>query len=67
MASDVCAIIERETGKAVTADTQLDSLCADSLEFLQVILAVSEETGKAIPDSALLNFQTVGELAAFVQ
>jgi len=63
---NICAIIERETGQAVTAETQLDSVAKDSLEFLQLMLTVGEETGRAIPDSAMLNFQTVGDLEKFL-
>lgn len=41
----VCEVIERETGQHVTPDTTLDELNVDSLEFLDLMLAIKNETG----------------------
>jgi len=55
-------VIERETGQPVDAATLLQDLPVDSLEYLDLILAVERETGKNLPDGRLATLTTVGEL-----
>jgi acyl carrier protein len=52
----ILEIIESETGQAVQEDTPIESLALDSLEFLDLLLAVG------IQDSALGSIQTVGDI-----
>jgi acyl carrier protein len=59
---DILQVIERETGQAVTEDTPLDELHVDSLEFIDLTLTISAETGKYIPDEKLSGLHTVGDL-----
>ncbi|MDD5823425.1 MAG: acyl carrier protein [Firmicutes bacterium] len=52
----------------ITADTDLmKDLEADSLDAVEVILAVEEEYGIEIPDEAAEQFATVGDIVAFVE
>jgi acyl carrier protein len=60
---NVYVIIERETGQSVTAETPLDALGIDSLEFAELLMKLAEETGKEVPDSKLAELHTVGDLA----
>ena len=61
--SEVCAIIERETGHAVTQETALESLDVDSLEFLDLLLVLGDAAGKAIKDERIGSIKTVGDIA----
>lgn len=55
----VCSIVERETGVKVNAETALDTLPLDSLEFMDLLLKIGNEVGKEIPEGNLL---TVGDI-----
>ena len=58
----VLQIIEAETGQKVTPETSLDSLDIDSLEFLQLLIQLSEVSGKTMPDDKIAGIRTVGDL-----
>jgi acyl carrier protein len=58
----VCDVIELETGKAVTEETTIDSLGLDSLDFLDLMLAVEKESGKKVPDDKFGDLHTVGDI-----
>ena len=60
----ICATIKRETGQTVTGATLIDSLEVDSLEFLNLLLVVSGEAGKDIPDNRIPALRTVADIAA---
>lgn len=60
---NVCAIIERETGKPVTEDTLLDALDVDSLEFMNLLLVLGDEFGKDVPFEKASELRTVADLA----
>lgn len=62
MGGQVAQIIERETGQKVSADTKLESLDLDSLEFLELIMEIQRETGIEIPDAKIAELVTVGDL-----
>lgn len=59
----VCAVIERETGQAVTEETPMDSLGVDSLEFIDLLLTLEDESGKNVPFEKAAELKTVGNLA----
>ncbi|MBQ0005485.1 MAG: acyl carrier protein [Clostridiales bacterium] len=52
----------------INADTDLmKDLEADSLDAVEVILAVEEEYGIEIPDEDAENFATVGDIVNYVE
>ena len=52
----------------VTMDTNLmKDLSADSLDAVEIILAIEEEYGIEIPDEDAETFQTVGDLVRYVE
>ena len=52
----------------VTMDTNLmKDLSADSLDAVEIIMAIEEEYGIEIPDEDAETFQTVGDLVNFVE
>ncbi len=52
----------------VTMDTNLmKDLSADSLDAVEIIMAIEEEFGIEIPDEEAENFQTVGDLVKYVE
>lgn len=58
----IVEVIEQETEQKVTAETPLEELALDSLEFLQMLLAIKEETGKSVPDDRMGMLATVGDI-----
>jgi len=62
-------VIAQETGaKAsdILASTRLDSLVADSLEFLSLVSAVENAFNFKIPDKRYTEVQTVGDLCSLI-
>ena len=52
----------------VTMDTNLmKDLSADSLDAVEIIMAIGEEYGIEIPDEDAETFQTVGDLVKYVE
>ena len=52
----------------VTMDTNLmKDLSADSLDAVEIIMAIEEEFGIEIPDEEAENFQTFGDLVKYVE
>ena len=52
----------------VTMDTNLmKDLTADSLDAVEIIMAIEEEYGIEIPDEDAETFQTVGDLVKYVE
>jgi acyl carrier protein len=61
------AVVERETGHAATPDTPLAELGLDSLDLLDLVLAVSVAAEKPIPQQAIPQLNTVGDLIRLAQ
>lgn len=55
-------IVSRETGGDVNADTRLDSLGLDSLEFVCLIQAIQSEVVD-VPEEEFVNINTVEDIA----
>jgi acyl carrier protein len=62
MREELLKIIEDETGHAVTEETLLDDLDTDSLEFVNLTLALSNASGKTFDDARLPELRTIGDL-----
>lgn len=62
MLEKLAELIKSETGAAVTAETKIEELGIDSLEFLDLLLVIERELGK-VPDEKLPYIGTVGALA----
>lgn len=58
----VIEIVSRETGGEVNADTRLDSLGLDSLEFVCLIQAIQSEVVD-VPEEEFVNIETVDGIA----
>lgn len=53
---------------SITLETTLsDDLEADSLDAVEVIMAIEDEFGIEIPDEEAQNFKTVGDICKFVE
>lgn len=66
MLEEIIALVEEETGKEVTADTLLDSLDIESLDFLDLLLTIQEKFGVIIPDSVVAKINNVGDMVKAV-
>ena len=51
----------------ITADTTLEDLNADSLDVVEVIMALEDAFNLSIPDEEAEQIKTVGGLAEYVQ
>ena len=57
--------IEEET---ITMDTKIvDDLSADSLDIVEMLMAVEDEYGIEIPDEDAANLVTVGDIVDYIQ
>jgi acyl carrier protein len=56
------SIIEAETGQKVSPETSIDTLGLDSLEFMQLLLAIENEAKIEIPESRIVELMTVGDI-----
>ncbi len=62
MNDKILEIIERETDYRAEMATQLDALGADSLEFMNLLLEIENETGKSVPAEKIGGLNTVADL-----
>ncbi|GHV08248.1 acyl carrier protein [Clostridia bacterium] len=52
----------------ITEDTDIgEDLNADSLDIIQMMMAVEAEYGLTIEEDQVLSFHTVGDVAAFIE
>jgi acyl carrier protein len=58
----VLDVIERETGVKADAHTTLEELGVDSLDLLDLMLALSVETGHEYEHDALTRLETVADI-----
>jgi acyl carrier protein len=56
-------VIQRVTGQQVDSATAIETLNVDSLEFLDLLLLIENETGKRIPDGRMALLTTVGDIS----
>ena len=71
VSSRVRTIISEQLGigeDEITADSSfLEDLGADSLDIVEVIMAIEEEFGMDIPDSTVEGIETVKSLVAYIE
>lgn len=58
----ICNVIFRETDTEVTEFTPLSDLGLDSLDFLDLLLAIEQQTGKSVPENKIAELHTVGDI-----
>lgn len=51
---------------SITAETRFEDLNADSLDVVEVIMALEDEYGISIPDEAAEQMKNIGAVAEFV-
>ena len=52
----------------ITVDSKiLEDLGADSLDVLQLLMTIEDEYGIVIPDEALADFKTVGDIVSYLE
>ena len=57
-----------DNADSITLETTLsDDLEADSLDAVEVIMAIEDEFGIEIPDEEAQNFKTFGDICKFVE
>ncbi len=55
-------------GVEVTLDSRIkEDLGADSLDVLQLLMAIEDEYGVEVPDEKLAEFSTVGDVVAYLE
>lgn len=61
---EVLTVIEEYAGRELSEDTKIDQVAVDSLEFVDMILHLSDVIGKDLPDELLGRLDTVEDLMA---
>jgi acyl carrier protein len=59
--------LEVEEGKVVPEASLIDDLGADSLDAVELVMAIEEEFGLEIPDEEAEQLQRVGEVIRYVE
>ncbi|MBI3319497.1 MAG: acyl carrier protein [Candidatus Omnitrophica bacterium] len=59
--------LEVEEGKVVAEASLIDDLGADSLDAVELVMAIEEEFGLEIPDEEAEQLQRVGEVIRYVE
>lgn len=59
--------LEVEEGKVVPEASLVDDLGADSLDAVELVMAIEEEFGLEIPDEEAEQLQRVGEVIQYVE
>lgn len=63
-------ILSKQLGvgvEKINADTNIATdLGADSLDLVEILMSLEEEFSVSIPDEAIPNIKTVGDLVAFI-
>ncbi len=55
-------------GVEITADSRIkEDLGADSLDVLQLLMAIEDEYGVEVPDEKLAEFSTVGDVVGYLE
>lgn len=58
----------RVSPEKITPEAKIkDDLGADSLDILQLLMTFEEEYGITIPDEALADFKTVGDVVRYLE
>lgn len=52
---------------AITPDTDLEAIGADSLDIVEILIAVEDRFGIYVPDSQVIEMRTTAELSAYVE
>ncbi|MCQ2770868.1 MAG: acyl carrier protein [Clostridia bacterium] len=64
-------IISRQLGieeDDITVETRImDDLGADSLDIVEMVMGIEEETGVSIPDEVVATFETVGDVLNYIE
>ena len=45
----------------------MEDLGADSLDVVEMLMSIEEETGVVVPDDAIMNLKTVGDVAKYIE
>lgn len=52
----------------ITQDTDIvDDLGADSLDVVEMLMAIEQEYGIIVPDDVITSFKTVGDVAKYIE
>ena len=52
----------------ITAETSIrEDLGVDSLDVVEMLMSIEEETGVVVPDDAIMNLKNVGDVAKYIE
>lgn len=71
MFDKIASLLAEQLGIAqskITKDSRIvDDLGADSLDVVELLMQLEDETGKTIPDEKVTTIKTVGELVEVIE
>ena len=51
---------------SITEETSIEELGADSLDLVEIVMAIEEEFGIQVDDSAVEDLKTVGDIIGYI-
>ncbi len=66
----VCSIVTERfelSDLELSADTTWEEIGADSIDLVDLIAAVEDSFGISIPDEAIENLRSIGDVAAYIE
>ncbi|MCC6404221.1 MAG: acyl carrier protein [Fimbriimonadaceae bacterium] len=61
-----CAQLNKQPSEVTAASAFMEDLGADSLDVVEIVMALEDEFGVEIPDTDVTNIKTVGDAADYV-
>ncbi|MGE0002104.1 MAG: acyl carrier protein [Fimbriimonadaceae bacterium] len=61
-----CAQLNKQPSEVTAESAFMEDLGADSLDVVEIVMALEDEFGVEIPDTDVTNIKTVGDAAEYV-
>ncbi len=62
----ICNQLGKNADKVTLESTIVEDLGADSLDVVEMLMALEEEFNMTLPDEACANLKTVGDIVTFI-
>ena len=63
----ICNQLGKSEDKVTLESSIVEDLGADSLDVVEMLMSIEEETGVVVPDDAIMNLKTVGDVAKYIE
>ena len=63
----IAAQLKKEAGQIAPETNIMDDLGADSLDVVELLMAIEETFGVSVPDEDVQSLKTVGDIVSYVE